>query len=187
MRRVVVMLVAVAALFTLNVASAEQAPTDRVVQNELRRLVGVWQEVARQREGQTVPVAQLGVLSQSETGETMTRLGEQVVYKGTTSLDPTRTPKTIDYVQTSESSPAGSPGDVRLGIYEISGDSFESALRGQALSARNHSMLTLQWVRAVDVPASQGLSCSRLTSFWSRRAPRLVRQLSPRRAAQRAR
>jgi uncharacterized protein (TIGR03067 family) len=107
---------------------AKQPSVSNKAQADLSALAGVWQEVSRQRDGLVVPAAQLAILTQTETGEARQQLGERVVYEGKVSIDTTRNPKAIDYLQTSGASPAGSPGDVRLGIYEIDGDRLRICL-----------------------------------------------------------
>jgi uncharacterized protein (TIGR03067 family) len=89
---------------------------------EMEKLQGVWVMVSGERNGEALPDDQVKALKRTVKGEefTITRDGETVV-KGTFTVDPSKSPKTIDVMVTE-----GDNKDKKmLGIYEIDGDNYK--------------------------------------------------------------
>jgi uncharacterized protein (TIGR03067 family) len=89
---------------------------------EMEKLQGAWVMVSGERNGEALPDDQVKALKRTVKGEefTITRDGETVV-KGTFTVDPSKSPKTIDVMITE-----GDNKDKKmLGIYEIDGDNYK--------------------------------------------------------------
>ena len=94
-----------------------QAPTPAATDSA--RLQGTWSMVSGAADGYPMPAAYVQSMRRVASGSEVTvEMGGRLFFKATISLEPTRSPKTIDYHMT------GGPtvGTVQLGVYEISGD-----------------------------------------------------------------
>jgi uncharacterized protein (TIGR03067 family) len=86
---------------------------------ELDRLVGEWSGVSLVMNGQALPAEYLkGSTRVVKGNETTVTVGGQVMLKATFTVDPARSPKTIDYTL----SEGPDKGKRQLGIYALDGD-----------------------------------------------------------------
>jgi uncharacterized protein (TIGR03067 family) len=96
---------------------------DQAVKKDLNLLQGEWSMVSGSANGQPMPddmVKQMKRICKGD--ETTTTMGSQVFMKAKITLDPSKTPKTIDYEMTD----GFTKGNKQLGIYEVNGDTFKS-------------------------------------------------------------
>jgi len=114
---------------------AAQADSDAAVTRELKAMAGTWKEISRLRDGQNLPTDQLGTMTQDENGKAEQRAGDRFGLVYSIKIDPTKTPKTIDYVVSGgavrgdrPASVTGAAGGTRQGIYELNGDSLRICL-----------------------------------------------------------
>lgn len=115
-------------------AVAEQGDGDAAVTRELKNMAGTWKEIARVRDGQSLPADQLGTMTQDENGNAEQRAGDRgLTYS--IKIDPASTPKTIDYIVSGSpmrgarpSTMTGAAGEARKGIYELNGDTLRICL-----------------------------------------------------------
>jgi uncharacterized protein (TIGR03067 family) len=112
--------------------SAAGDAQEDAVKKDLKALTGTWAVVAAERDGNKFTEEQTkGVLLTIDgTGKASVKRGDQVVFEGTFTLDPTKKPKTVDTTQTSDGE---NKGKVTPGIYEVEGDTlkFCSAVPGK--------------------------------------------------------
>ena len=93
------------------------------VKKELGKLQGEWTMVSGVADGYAMPDQMLSASKRVCKGdEVSTTIGGQVVMKAKITIDPTKSPKTIDYQVTD----GPTKGKKHLGIYEIDGDTFKS-------------------------------------------------------------
>ena len=105
------------ALAPLTTLAADPAKED------LARLQGEWTMVSGSAGGAPVPPAMLTGSKRICQGDELTViLGGQPFFKAQLTLDPSKTPKTIDYEMTS----GFTKGKRQLGIYELEGDTLKS-------------------------------------------------------------
>lgn len=97
-------------------ATFAQGDKDVLAHRELKAMAGTWKEISRQRDGQLVATNELGTMTQDELGSAA---AGRLTY--TVRVDPTASPKTIDYIVTGGAV-------VRLGIYELNGDTLRICL-----------------------------------------------------------
>ena len=116
-------------------ALAGQDDGDAAVKRELKNIAGKWTEISRVRDGQNLPADQLGTMTQDENGNTEQRAGGRFGLTYSVKIDPTSTPKTIDYIVPGgamrgarPSTIAGAAGETRRGIYELNGDTLRICL-----------------------------------------------------------
>ena len=86
---------------------------------EIDRLEGEWSMVSGEIDGQAMPeLMRAGARRVAREGETTVTINGQVFMKAKFTVDPSKKPKTIDYLFT------GGPtaGKTQLGIYEVDGD-----------------------------------------------------------------
>jgi len=89
------------------------------IREEIARLEGEWSMLSCERDGQTLPGEFVKTGRRSARGnETTVILGGQTLLKAAFSVDPTRTPKTIDYILTA----GANVGETQAGIYALEGD-----------------------------------------------------------------
>jgi len=118
---------------------------------ELEKLQGDWVMVSSERNGETLPDEQVKAFRRTIKGEefTVTRDGETIA-KGTFTVDPSKSPKTIDVTFTE-----GDNKDKKmLGIYEIDSDNHKVCYaplgkdRPKEFSSKGEEGLTLSvWKR----------------------------------------
>jgi len=100
----------------------ELAPADPA---DLDPLQGEWTMVSGTMDGQPLDKSMLKAGKRVTRGnETSVLFGPQVFMKAKFTVDPTRSPKTIDLVHTD----GGSAGQMQQGIYELEGDTLRLAL-----------------------------------------------------------
>jgi uncharacterized protein (TIGR03067 family) len=111
-----------AALAAVILASVQAADTE-VAKEDLAKLQGQWSMVSGSADGQPMPENMLKEMKRTCHGdEATTTMAGQVFLKAKISLNPSRTPKTIDYQMTG----GLTQGKKQLGIYEVNGDTFKS-------------------------------------------------------------
>ncbi len=112
----------------LSFAGAENGPLKddaskaEAVKAELKRFAGTWKFVSMEFEGQAVPEASFKDSRMTCEGDRFTTKGAESA-KGTYSVDPTVTPKTIDISLTAGE--GDGPKVTILGIYELDGDTYK--------------------------------------------------------------
>jgi uncharacterized protein (TIGR03067 family) len=118
-RNQIAVLVALATL----VISIARAGDDEAAKKDLAQLQGEWTMVSGSAGGQPMPGQMVGQMKRVCKGDeiTITMAGE-IYFKATIILDPTKTPKTIDYQMTQ----GFSKGKKQLGIYEVEGNRLKS-------------------------------------------------------------
>jgi uncharacterized protein (TIGR03067 family) len=90
---------------------------------DLSALQGEWSMVSGLADGQPMPDPMRKQMKRICKGdETTTMMGDRVYFKAKFTLDPSKTPKTIDYEMTE----GFTKGKKQLGIYEVNGDTFKS-------------------------------------------------------------
>ena len=111
-------------LLTILVAvAASPAEDGDPVSDEMARMQGEWTMVAGVVDGRAIPEETLKEFRRVCKGnEVNTTLGGQVVMKATIKVDPTKGPKTIDYVVRD----GPTKGKTHLGVYVLEGDTFKS-------------------------------------------------------------
>jgi uncharacterized protein (TIGR03067 family) len=86
---------------------------------ELARIQGAWRMVSAQRDGQPMPQSYITGAKRVAKGDKTTVLINGAVFlSARMSVDPTKRPKTIDYLLTS----GANRSKTQLGIYELTGD-----------------------------------------------------------------
>ena len=105
------------ALTGLSATLVAQSPSP--ASSDSARLQGAWVMLAGAANGYTLPEAYVKNMKRVLTGNELTvTMGEQLFFKATIVLDPTKSPRTIDYHMTE----GPTAGAVQLGIYAISRD-----------------------------------------------------------------
>jgi uncharacterized protein (TIGR03067 family) len=121
------------------------------VKKEMAQLDGEWSMVSGEADGMAMPKEMASTGKRvAKDGETTITMGGQVYFKAKFTIDPTKTPKAIDYAMME----GPTKGQTHLGIYELDGDTvkFCFAAPGQA--------------RPTDFTAKQG--SQRTLSVWKR-------------------
>ena len=94
-----------------------------MVKKDLAQLQGEWSMVSGSADGQTMPEQMRKQMKRICKGdETTTTMAGQVYFKAKITIDPSKTPKTIDYQMTE----GVTKGKTQLGIYELDGETFKS-------------------------------------------------------------
>jgi uncharacterized protein (TIGR03067 family) len=98
------------------------APPD-AAKKDLKHLHGTWQLSSEVQSGneQTPEYVKTMTLTFDKKGDWVLEKDGQLLYKGSTKLDPTKKPKEVDFTLTTDDENKGK--EVR-GIYELKGDSF---------------------------------------------------------------
>src|ERR1043166_802977 len=110
-------------VFTSMVISAAWAADDQAIKKDLAQLQAEWSTVSGSADGQSMPDEMRKQMKRVCKGdETTTMMGDQIFMKAKFTLDPSKTPKTIDY----EVLEGFTKGKKQLGIYEVNGDTFKS-------------------------------------------------------------
>jgi uncharacterized protein (TIGR03067 family) len=97
--------------------------SEDAVKKDLEQFQGSWQAVAMHSDGQSASKEQVEGTRLIVEGNKFTLRVKDSVVTGTFSIDPTKTPKTIDVVLSSDQ---GTRKTKLLGIYEIKGDKRRS-------------------------------------------------------------
>jgi uncharacterized protein (TIGR03067 family) len=107
-------------LWAATVVAAEESSTQKA---DLASLQGEWSMTTGALDGADLPEAMARQFKRvCQADEVTVTNGSQVVMKAKITLDPTKTPKTIDY----EVLDGPTKGKKHLGIYELDGDTFKS-------------------------------------------------------------
>lgn len=107
-----------ALLFVANLVVAE----DDAVKKEMAKLDGTWQMVSGQASGFPLPEEKAKTGKRvAKDGETTITFGDQPYFKAKYTIDPSKKPKTIDYMMTE----GPTKGKTHLGIYELDGDTVK--------------------------------------------------------------
>ncbi|MDB6058151.1 MAG: hypothetical protein JWO95_1995 [Verrucomicrobiales bacterium] len=93
------------------------------MQKDLATLQGEWTMVSGSADGQEMPAQMRQQMRRVCKGnETTTTMSGQIFIQAKFTLDPEKSPKTIDYLMTG----GFTKGQKQLGIYELHGDSFKA-------------------------------------------------------------
>ena len=93
------------------------------VKSELARLEGEWVMTSGVADGTAIPDAMLPQFRRVCKGDQVTTsLNDRVIMKATITIDPSKNPRTIDYLV----SEGPTQGQKHLGIYVLDGDTFKS-------------------------------------------------------------
>jgi uncharacterized protein (TIGR03067 family) len=112
----VVLIVAAVLAGTLAAQESDQTKAD------IAKLQGEWSMVSGSADGQAIPDEMLPTAKRVCKGnETTVTIGGQLIMQAKFTIDPTKTPKTIDYQVTD----GPTKGKSHLGIYEIDGDTVK--------------------------------------------------------------
>jgi uncharacterized protein (TIGR03067 family) len=99
------------------------AGENEVVKKDMAQLQGEWSMVSGSADGQPMPEQMLKQIKRiCKADETTTTMAGQVFFKAKFSIDPSKSPKTIDYQMTE----GFTKGQKQLGIYELDGDTFKA-------------------------------------------------------------
>lgn len=114
-------------LFILALATATislaRATDDEAVKKDLAHLQGEWTMVSGSADGQPMPDEMRKEMKRVCKGDQITvTMKNQVFLKAKITIDPSKSPKTIDYDMTE----GFSKGKKQLGIYELNGDTFKA-------------------------------------------------------------
>jgi uncharacterized protein (TIGR03067 family) len=143
--------VAVLAIVSLFAGVQSQAAAgdakEKAVQKELLAFKGTWRLISREVDGTKSTKEEIkDVIGTNDgLGKFSVRRGDKVIAEATVTLDPTKSPKTIDVTFTA----GENKGKTLLGIYEIEGDTFRECVarpgdrRPAAFSAKAGSRCTL--------------------------------------------
>jgi uncharacterized protein (TIGR03067 family) len=102
---------------------AAWAEENEAVKQDLARLQGEWSMVSGSADGQPMPEQMRKQMKRVCKGdEATTTMAGQIYIKAKITIDPLKTPKTIDYEMTD----GFTKGKKQLGIYEVEGDRFKS-------------------------------------------------------------
>jgi uncharacterized protein (TIGR03067 family) len=91
-------------------------------EKESKQLEGQWSMQSGEANGQMMPKEFVATGKRTaKDGETSIMIGGQLYMKAKYSVDPSKTPKTIDYMMTE----GPTKGKTHLGIYELNGDTLK--------------------------------------------------------------
>ena len=141
------LLIGIAAL-TLTLACADETEAGK---KDLAALQGEWTMLSGSADGQPMPAEMLKQMKRVCKGdETTTTLNGQMFFKAKFTVDPSKSPKTIDYQMLE----GLTKGKTQLGIYEVQGDRFKACFskpgeaRPSGFTTKDGDGLTLsEWRR----------------------------------------
>jgi uncharacterized protein (TIGR03067 family) len=114
MRQAVVLIVA-------GLSAGGGAPPE-ATRAEMARLEGEWAMVFGETDGQPLPAESVKAAKRvAKDGETTVTIGGRVFMRAKYTVDPTTTPKAIDYAMTE----GLTKGKTQLGVYELDGDTVK--------------------------------------------------------------
>lgn len=103
--------------------SSVGADDNDAVKKDLAQLQGVWSMISGSADGQAMPAETAKRMKRVCKGdEATTTMSGQIYMKAKITIDPLKTPKTIDYQMTG----GFTKGQRQLGIYEVEGDTFKA-------------------------------------------------------------
>jgi len=107
--------------------SSAWAAEKEAVKKDMAQLQGEWLMVSGSADGYPVPDGMLGRSKRVCKGDELSVIvGGQPFMKAKITIDPTKKPKTIDYLMTE----GFTKGKTQLGIYELDGDTLKSCFAG---------------------------------------------------------
>jgi uncharacterized protein (TIGR03067 family) len=99
------------------------AEDDKAAKADLAALQGHWAMVSGTADGMALSESMVSQAKRVCEGDVVTvTMGTQLIMKARITVDPTKTPKSIDFQVTD----GPTKGQKQLGIYELNGDSFKS-------------------------------------------------------------
>jgi uncharacterized protein (TIGR03067 family) len=99
-----------------------RAETDEAIKKEMAQLEGEWSMVSGEIDKQPLPDDLVKNAKRvAKDGATTVTINDQVFMKAKFTVDPTKKPKTIDYMMTD----GPTKGKTQLGIYELDGDTVK--------------------------------------------------------------
>jgi len=108
------------AFLSLTIAWADET---EAVNKDLAALQGEWTMLSGSADGQPMPADMLKQMKRvCKADETTTTLNGQVFFKAKFTIDPSKSPKTIDYQMLE----GPTKGKTQFGIYEIQGERFKA-------------------------------------------------------------
>ena len=100
---------------------------DDAVKKEMAQLEGEWTMVSGSADGQSLPDDLVKDAKRvAKNGETTVTIGGELYFKAKFTIDPTKKPKSIDYVMNE----GPTKGKTQLGIYKLDGDTVEFCFAG---------------------------------------------------------
>ena len=139
------------AIFLAAISFTRAAETE-AAKKDIAQLQGEWTMVSASADGQEMPAQMRQQMKRVCKGNvTTTTMSGQVYLKANFTLDPSKTPKTIDYHMTD----GFAKGQKQLGIYEINGDTFKASFAKPGVA------------RPADFKGGQGVT----VSVWKRAKP----------------
>ena len=104
------------------------------VKKEMTLLEGQWSMARGEADGQALPKEMvMSAKRVAKDGETAITIGGQPYFKAKYSIDPTKKPKTIDYMMTE----GVTKGKTHLGIYELTGDTVKFCFAAPGIRRNN--------------------------------------------------
>jgi uncharacterized protein (TIGR03067 family) len=92
---------------------------DDAVKEELKKMEGTWLLVSGESNGEQMPAEMVKTIKAVVKGDKLSiHFGDNMVFEGTMSVDPTKKPKTMDTV-------SGKDNMKGVAIYELDGDNFK--------------------------------------------------------------
>ncbi len=147
----------VAAILLVSVCQfSSRAAEDDAVKKELAKLQGEWTMVTGVADGYPVPEEMRSTGKRVCKGDELTvTVGGELIMKAKITVDPTKSPKTIDY----QVIDGPTRGKKHLGIYAIDGDTLKSCFaapdgaRPKEFASREGDKLTFSvWKRTAETP-----------------------------------
>ena len=121
------------------------------VKTEMAKLDGSWSMVSGEANGQAMPKDMVNDGKRvAKDGETSIAFGGQIFFKAKFTVDPTKKPKSIDYVMTE----GLTKGKTQFGIYELDGDTVKFCFAAPGKD------------RPTEFAAKEGSQCT--LSVWKR-------------------
>jgi uncharacterized protein (TIGR03067 family) len=109
---------------SLDRGEASDTPNGNLSMNELKKLQGTWRMLTLEMDGAPMPAGAVAGAKIIVEGDQFTTSGMGAAYKGTMTIDATKTPKTLDMAFTE----GPERGNTSLAIYEVNGDSWKICL-----------------------------------------------------------
>jgi len=98
------------------------AAAQDIILKEMAKIEGQWSMVSGEANGQAMPDAMVKTGKRvAKDGETTITIGGQLYFTAKFTIDPTKSPKAIDYLMTE----GPTKGKTHLGIYELNGDTLK--------------------------------------------------------------
>ena len=120
--RIALVTLVCALVLTASAGTGARADDKADVEKELKQFQGTWTFESVEAGGKEVPAAEFKGITVTFEGDKYTvRKGDEVIQAAKQKLDPSKSPKTVDFTVTK----GLSKGAVMLGIYEISGDTLK--------------------------------------------------------------